>query len=138
MFQYISCCSLSVTDYQNTPVGVLFQYISCCSLSLGIAYNFRFHLRFNTSHVVVYLNLTGSFVSWGKFQYISCCSLSVSHFLLHKRYQLFQYISCCSLSFPYISFCRRKFRFNTSHVVVYPKATYPAKSDTAVSIHLML
>ena len=35
---------------------------------------------------------------------------------------LFQYISCCSLSNPTEFYYKYEFRFNTSHVVVYPKS----------------
>ena len=55
----------------------LFQYISCCSLSLRVYDKRLEQLSFNTSHVVVYLaRLLYDFPRQIMFQYISCCSLS--------------------------------------------------------------
>ena len=65
-----------VTDYQNTPVGVLFQYISCCSLSCGSQ---KCILSILVSiHLMLQFIFVGSFRSTANslFQYISCCSLS--------------------------------------------------------------
>ena len=59
-FQYISCCSLSTSDFINFFFYFLFQYISCCSLSPVVCWSYILNYRFNTSHVVVYLFLTGA------------------------------------------------------------------------------
>ena len=122
---------------------ILFQYISCCSLSVRKRHHHFLLSRFNTSHVVVYLAPTSSIaksilrfntshvvvyllalkISWHsstsfntshvvvypkikvrnknenfEFQYISCCSLSYQQCLHNCKILLFQYISCCSLS----------------------------------------
>ena len=60
LFQYISCCSLSTSDFINFFFYFLFQYISCCSLSPVVCWSYILNYRFNTSHVVVYLFLTGA------------------------------------------------------------------------------
>ena len=54
-FQYISCYSLSVLEDGSDLFINWFQYISCYSLSIenrSPKYN---RLRFNTSHVTLYL-----------------------------------------------------------------------------------
>ena len=69
-----------VVVYLSTVSGKgalrLFQYISCCSLSLQVVLDAASDLCFNTSHVVVYLNYCYLLRGYSKFQYISCCSLS--------------------------------------------------------------
>ena len=54
------------------------------------------------------------------FQYISCCSLSPKSSLPFPFVPAFQYISCCSLSVMHTFKDYVVWRFNTSHVVVYP------------------
>ena len=77
---------------------IKFQYISCYSLSeLADCLDYDV-IRFNTSHVTLYLaTLANAFKSF-TFQYISCYSLSI---LLHG------FLNLC--------YC-----FNTSHVTLYP------------------
>ena len=75
-FQYISCCSLSMLFLSDMKYSIKFQYISCCSLSIRLQ-NFQIHsYSFNTSHVVVYPYLPFNKIPLEMFQYISCCSLS--------------------------------------------------------------
>ena len=127
-----------VTDYQNTPVGVLFQYISCCSLSCGsqkcilsilvsIHLMLQFiqeqtpvpqpHQGFNTSHVVVYRIVL-------RFSLVSQKCFNTSHVVVYLNHRIFygcrwqfQYISCCSLS---------------------DKPDHSQHHNSVVSIHLML
>ena len=74
-----------------------FQYISCCYLSNLTKIKHLKIFGFNTSHVVIYLQLkyTG------------------------KQPLLFQYISCCYLSAVAIREAKYSISFNTSHVVIY-------------------
>mgnify|MGYP006897633548 CR=1 FL=1 len=129
---------LSVTKY-------LFQYISCCYLSISEKQmQIRQHC-FNTSHVVIYLIWAFYFDTVHQFQYISCCYLSNTYRKAILVSVEFQYISCCYLSILfqaftevwksfntshvviyqdcYFSFCQLLPRFNTSHVVIYPRRT---------------
>ena len=55
VFQYISCYSLSVVEIQKLFKLKGFQYISCYSLSLWINTESALQIRFNTSHVTLYL-----------------------------------------------------------------------------------
>ena len=80
-----------------------------------------YEIYFNTSHVVVYLNIFIDIYFEFLFQYISCCSLSYSRTSSAFVRFRFQYISCCSLSHCQAC-CRISIsNFNTSHVVVYHK-----------------
>ena len=54
-FQYISCYSLSLCAQDYLFVFPEFQYISCYSLSGGHSPVHCSQLRFNTSHVTLYL-----------------------------------------------------------------------------------
>ena len=57
LFQYISCYSLSGSIGELSVVNRLFQYISCYSLSVtGNTYGAK-DVRFNTSHVTLYLGV---------------------------------------------------------------------------------
>ena len=118
-FQYISCYSLSRTQYATlasicrfntshvtlylyaTPLGIVivaFQYISCYSLSINA--------KFISSHKPVSIHLMLLFivaadrfpVLVAAFQYISCYSLSSRYTKREQQELLFQYISCYSLS----------------------------------------
>ena len=139
MFQYISCCYLSITD-----------------LGLLAGYN-----RFNTSHVVIYQNT-------GKILPVPLGSFNTSHVVIYRNdgrerrgtRKGFQYISCCYLShqktfvrFMYLSFNTSHVviylfttgtentlysSFNTSHVVIYQVLLLPRSLHLHVSIHLML
>ena len=97
LFQYISCYSLSIKTMVSVGIrkvsihlmllfiGLLqsnsephspFQYISCYSLSVtGNTYGAK-DVRFNTSHVTLYLGVLRIISGWNEFQYISCYSLS--------------------------------------------------------------
>ena len=139
MFQYISCCYLSITD-----------------LGLLAGYN-----RFNTSHVVIYQNT-------GKILPVPLGSFNTSHVVIYRNdgrerrgtRKGFQYISCCYLShqktfvrFMYLSFNTSHVviylfttgtentlysSFNTSHVVIYLWLQNKTCFFIGVSIHLML
>ena len=103
---------LDVYEY----LGAAFQYISCYSLSKG-RWNLNLRMmRFNTSHVTLYLTAATGQKITVVFQYISCYSLSAKNWAMDHLECEFQYISCYSLS-DYKIF----------------KATYKK-----VSIHLML
>ena len=58
-FQYISCYSLSLIPKLLVSVCLLFQYISCYSLSNVQRRNWPRRIRFNTSHVTLYLRYLG-------------------------------------------------------------------------------
>ena len=125
MFQYISCCSLSLpqrsnmTDFFRVSIHLMLQFIPVQHYYLLFYFVVSIHLMlqfillqiikmrllvlcFNTSHVVVY----------------------------HQRRCLrlydvkFQYISCCSLSFCILNDNDIEYSFNTSHVVVYRKTIF--------------
>ena len=53
-FQYISCYSLSTTEYNASYDTSQFQYISCYSLSQMLNAESERKIRFNTSHVTLY------------------------------------------------------------------------------------
>ena len=79
--QIVPCFNTShVVVYLFRKLSVLFsdmfQYISCCSLSIRQLSSFFFYFCFNTSHVVVYRKLYTIINRYASFQYISCCSLS--------------------------------------------------------------
>ena len=119
LFQYISCCSLSICFQPLHKLVSRFQYISCCSLSYRMAPHRR---------------------PLQQFQYISCCSLSnyCQQYLLNKdvsihlmlqfinhihRYFRFPMFVSIHLMLQFIEFylciASNHFCFNTSHVVVY-------------------
>ena len=116
----------------------VFQYISCCSLSLERGELVEADISFNTSHVVVYLH--------GKHSVNVHESVSIHlmlQFIFLENYRnwplwLFQYISCCSLSFFLFRKTSRLICFNTSHVVVYRCKDSGRCVYVRVSIHLML
>ena len=115
-FQYISCCSLSMTPKVAAVRRKEFQYISCCSLSLNKHNTGKTYIHFNTSHVVVYRGLQKCTRKMQRFQYISCCSLSI----------------ISALAGYLVS------NFNTSHVVVYQHKNLAQCTSLKISIHLML
>ena len=98
MFQYISCCSLSLfmngqserLESFNTSHVVVYHF--SCSVP------FISSTSFNTSHVVVYQLFFLIHRCILQFQYSSCCSLSCLAFQSGVVEIEFQYISCCSLS----------------------------------------
>ena len=120
----------------------VFQYISCCSLSIKKFTKKICHLHFNTSHVVVYLLWSGSNHPLADISIHLMLQFIITIHRICDDIVIFQYISCCSLSY-----CRRIWihptkisihlmlqfigtatlyttffpDFNTSHVVVYPK-----------------
>ena len=97
MFQYISCYSLSGGRKFRMGVENRFQYISCYSLSEIGNTKDKLELRFNTSHVTLYLDAWLQLHNNQVFQYISCYSLS------HQLRHLYHHYCC----------------FNTSHVTLY-------------------
>ena len=120
LFQYISCCSLSMEEVIGNMLSGEFQYISCCSLSQVRNLIFFIRLSFNTSHVVVYPEKNaGLGIGCSKFQYISCCSLSLHvarniYWFMVSIHLMLQFIPV--LLFDNLSMITC---FNTSHVVVY-------------------
>ena len=148
MFQYISCCSLSVDgivfplkiERFNTSHVVVylpssepgdhpaaFQYISCCSLSRPFLACCVFCSCFNTSHVVVYRLKQFHIDTVTKFQYISCCSLSRNGKGNEYAVWKFQYISCCSLSHIYMRFvinCFLIFHWNLNYYLNFYQPSY--------------
>ena len=115
-FQYISCCYLSVKGFRTHCVR-LHVSIHLMLLFIAIRSWLPVHQeRFNTSHVVIYLN----------------CDIAI---IFIDR---FQYISCCYLSFGLALGCILDYRFNTSHVVIYQRAGDSTVCTSKVSIHLML
>ena len=123
VFQYISCCSLSMKTlllgFPSSVVSIhlmlqfiniivigfnsilLFQYISCCSLSQFADEAAKESRCFNTSHVVVYLPGVGQQRFYHK-------GFNTSHVVVYL-----------------LSLLKKRIRFlcfNTSHVVVYPPA----------------
>ena len=84
---------------------MLFQYISCCSLSIGARGIGKTYSRFNTSHVVVYPD-SQNFLKRTETSF-NTSHVVVYHKKLEMEYKgnhLFQYISCCSLSHIYMRF----------------------------------
>ena len=118
-FQYISCYSLSSTGMSDpcqplVSIHLMLLFIMCY-------HRMSFFVKgFNTSHVTLYQFRKPRLYVLSAFQYISCYSLSMRLSEIKIPTDLFQYISCYSLSsdFPNISFL--VFRFNTSHVTLYP------------------
>ena len=118
-FQYISCCSLSITSrmgvlhWTSVSIHLMLQFI------VKVATGATIDTGFTTSHVVVY--------QWEK---PACSTTDLVSIHLMLQFILseedidcvtdwFQYISCCSLSFKVRYICVLLNRFNTSHVVVY-------------------
>ena len=100
-FQYISCYSLSELESNSGKFKSMFQYISCYSLSNSNSLFYRNPVRFNTSHVTLYLK-GYKFLSL----YNSC--FNTSHVTLYRF-------------LPDLSKCPSS-RFNTSHVTLYHNA----------------
>ena len=144
----------------NNAMLNAFQYISCCSLSLIDEYHRLEKVCFNTSHVVVYLEKDRRNISVYTVSIHLMLQFILFSFFVSTPKLLFQYISCCSLSALLFAAEGPFFRFNTSHVVVYPTPAAASfhQSDsfntshvvvyqfcnrsfipgTGVSIHLML
>ena len=118
LFQYISCCSLSIVFPRVCKEVKKFQYISCCSLSISLLLLFLVGFCFNTSHVVVYLDYIVNNNFYLEFQYISCCSLS-QLLLSFKRVQQVSIHLMLQFIFFLPAKRNRNRCFNTSHVVVY-------------------
>ena len=96
-------------------------------------------LRFNTSHVTLYRQISGkNSKQQDTFQYISCYSLSEKIQSNQKRCDLFQYISCYSLSEAKYIEDKDNNGFNTSHVTLYQGSAQGVQYSRLVSIHLML
>ena len=125
---------LDVYEY----LGAAFQYISCYSLSKG-RWNLNLRMmRFNTSHVTLYLTAATGQKITVVFQYISCYSLSAKNWAMDHLECEFQYISCYSLSYQNSETELVKFCFNTSHVTLYLRGGGSLWTFSVVSIHLML
>ena len=125
---------LDVYEY----LGAAFQYISCYSLSKG-RWNLNLRMmRFNTSHVTLYLTAATGQKITVVFQYISCYSLSAKNWAMDHLECEFQYISCYSLSYQNSQTELVKFCFNTSHVTLYRGIWCWFCCRGSVSIHLML
>ena len=127
---------LDVYEY----LGAAFQYISCYSLSKG-RWNLNLRMmRFNTSHVTLYLTAATGQKITVVFQYISCYSLSAKNWAMDHLECEFQYISCYSLSYQNSETELVKFCFNTSHVTLYPKRdrSYLFRSSCFNTSHVTL
>ena len=105
----------------------MFQYISCCSLSIIPNTTDSGYYCFNTSHVVVYRAAAGA--AGG-----AAFCFNTSHVVVYLStvsgkgaLRLFQYISCCSLSLQVVLDAASDLCFNTSHVVVYRHPTEPPR-----------
>ena len=120
-FQYISCYSLSTQKGIQEKRSRTFQYISCYSLSLDAVLGRENYIRFNTSHVTLYLITMYVGENETLFQYISCYSLSWLHHWSMLPRKEFQYISCYSLSNIASMTKAGNKSFNTSHVTLYQK-----------------
>ena len=141
-FQYISCYSLSQTQFprqaeRNVSIHLMLLFIRVRKMLLATAYVVSIHLMllfiqrdfsrsaflisFNTSHVTLYLACSmSSYHCSSLFQYISCYSLSITAEKALELGFMFQYISCYSLSAAGVTTGGRKWCFNTSHVTLYP------------------
>ena len=111
------------------------------------------YTRFNTSHVVIYLisvKLSVPFFPCFNTSHVviyHSCQVCNPHernvsihlmllficFILRNciKIDTFQYISCCYLSLPAVAILLVYYRFNTSHVVIYPKGFH--KGSSAIS-----
>ena len=123
-FQYITCYSLSWSDFDDAQVVDKFQYITCYSLSVKVIAGIILIFSFNTSHVTLYPILSES--------QLANKPVSIHHMLLFIDRRScpsfflpqFQYITCYSLSSVTGQPYRTYTRFNTSHVTLYlPKQT---------------
>ena len=90
VFQYITCYSLSIDHPKYGQYVWMFQYITCYSLSLRLEAVAGVLLRFNTSHVTLYL-----FVQMFSFSDIRC--FNTSHVTLYQIYN-HQRLSCAEVS----------------------------------------
>ena len=142
LFQYNSCYCLSSADTALENERWQFQYNSCyclsyisCSSSYHITISIqllllfilvwifpclRWHADFNTTLVIVYLNLDKYNCKTILFQYNSCYCLSIQCPFYLSGIRLFQYNSCYCLSLYPIDLLRIKYNFNTTLVIVYP------------------
>ena len=101
---------------------ILFQYISCCSLSVRKRHHHFLLSRFNTSHVVVYLAPTSSIAK-------SILRFNTSHVVVYLLALKISWHSSTSFNTSHVVVYRihaqkhtiHILRFNTSHVVVYHK-----------------
>ena len=76
-------------------------------------------MRFNTSHVTLYLPSTESVMNYNMFQYISCYSLSENYGKMFRKNICFN-TSHVTLYRPEgITFWIMKTGFNTSHITLY-------------------
>ena len=97
-FQYITCYSLSWSDFDDAQVVDKFQYITCYSLSVKVIAGIILIFSFNTSHVTLYRP--------PKLSLIFPSPVSIHHMLLFiqrdrstiPHVHTFQYITCYSLS----------------------------------------
>ena len=108
LFQYISCYSLSWKLQKYIIQTYMFQYISCYSLSLWINTESALQIRFNTSHVTLYL--------YPAQQDRSLMIVSI-HLML-----LFIYEFHTEFHLP--------MRFNTSHVTLYHSEAYRKRTNS--------
>ena len=98
LFQYITCYSLSWSDFDDAQVVDKFQYITCYSLSVKVIAGIILIFSFNTSHVTLYPILSES--------QLANKPVSIHHMLLFIDRRScpsfflpqFQYITCYSLS----------------------------------------
>ncbi len=86
------------------------------------------YVNLNTSHVLIYRFTTVVYEEKGKFKYISCSYLSIPTACATVFIALFKYISCSYLSAPFICPVAGFMHLNTSHVLIYHKATHKAVS----------
>ena len=139
VFQYISCCSLSVHRQFLLYLLLGFQYISCCSLSNYLPYNPDDNYHFNTSHVVVYRR-RGTHANAFK------TNFNTSHVVVYqgkektdRRYSV-DFNTSHVVVYHLVSrgLRRKNLHFNTSHVVVYLIYSVNCFLSLRISIHLML
>ena len=140
-FQYISCCYLSEKKSKKifgiqVSIHLMLLFIPWMSITARNALTVSIHLmllfifggvpilwiciRFNTSHVVIYLiRFMHPYCFWVSFNTSHVVIYHIDKHIRHCKGHQFQYISCCYLSniLHIIVFISPS--FNTSHVVIY-------------------
>ena len=138
MFQYISCCCLSVKVLEEHDKNDLFQYISCCCLSVpGVHCTKPTPFQYISCCCLSY-NTRSQNNYFDMFQYISCCCLSARVYIRSHTNTPFQYISCCCLSAPASYFVFPIVKFQYISCCCLSARTHCQSWMKLVSIHLML
>ena len=80
LFQYITCYSLSRLTRQSLEYKIVSIHHMLLFINNWIGFGRSTELRFNTSHVTLYLSEFANMTAEEMFQYITCYSLSRQKF----------------------------------------------------------